>query len=320
MDRGVVAINAVSVGDGGRASDDHAHHAGCRELQASEEQFRLLAQNCADVLLQTIDGTLVWASPALSPTLGWRPEEWVGHCLEDFTHPEDVGRLQMMRADVGQGHTSLFRIRVHDRAGELRWIEVHAGPNLTAEGRNIGMVATLRAVDDQVEAERQWEHLARFDALTGLMNRAQALQAVEEVMEQTPRTGSRIALLFCDLDRFKVINDEYGHRVGDAVLRAMGERIRECIRADDFAARIGGDEFLVVLTGLHDEAEAMVIAEKIRSAADRAVAFNPVGLIRSGMSIGVAVARPGETGDRLIERADTAMYRAKRAGRNLVSA
>ena len=289
-------------------------------MAESEARYRLLAENSSDVVVQTLDGVMTWASPALTPALGWRAEEWIGRCLDDFTHPEDVGRLQMRRADIGQGHSSLFRLRLRDPAGDHHWVEVHAGPNLDDTGRNVGMVASFRVIDEQVEVERQREHLARFDALTGLLNRAQVIDAVREVIEQTPRTGSRAAILFCDVDRFKVINDEHGHGVGDAVLRSLGERIRECIRADDFAARIGGDEFLVVLIGLHDEEEAMNIAEKIRSAADMPIELNPAGSIRTGMSIGVALAQAGESLDRFIERADTAMYRAKRAGRNLVSA
>ena len=315
-----MAVGAIDRGDARQAVVTGSHDLGCAELRLSEEQFRLLAQNCADVLLQTVNGTITWISPALAVMLGWRPEEWIGHCLEDFTHPEDVGRLQMMRADIGQGRTSLFRIRVDDRNGRAHWIEIHAGPNRTKDGVNVGMVATFRAVDEQVEAERQREHLARFDALTGLMNRTEVFEAVRDVMDQTPRTGSRVAVLFCDVDRFKVVNDEYGHAVGDVVLRTLGERIRECIRSDDFAARIGGDEFLVVLTGLHEEREALTIAEKIRLVADQSVAVSPAARIRATVSIGIAISSAGETADHLVQRADTAMYRAKKAGRNLVSA
>lgn len=288
-------------------------------LAESETRYRLLAENASDVVVQTLDGVMTWLSPALVPALGWRPDEWIGHCLDDYTNPEDVGRLQMRRADVGQGHSSLFRLRLLGREGGYHWVEVHAGPNLDDGGRNSGMVASFRVIDEQVEVERQREHLARFDALTGLMNRAQVIDTVRDVIEQTPRTGSQSAILFCDVDRFKDVNDEFGHAVGDTVLRSLGERIRECIRADDFAARIGGDEFLVVLIGLHGEQEALTIAEKIRSAADQPIALNPAGQIRTGLSIGVALAQPGETVDRFIERADTAMYRAKQAGRNLVS-
>ena len=103
------------------------------------------------------------------------------------------------------------------------------------------------------------------------------------------------------------------------MLRQLGERIRECIRSDDFAARIGGDEFLVVLTGLHDADEATGIAEKIRGAAVAPIEVGASSTIATSLSIGVALAEPDETVDRFIERADTAMYRAKKNGRNRVA-
>lgn len=291
-----------------------------RSLAESESRYRLLAEHVSDVVLQTVSGTMTWLSPSLLTALRWRPEEWIGRSMEDFTHPEDVARLQMRRADVSQGRTSLFRIRLSDSTGAHHWVDMHAGPNIDSLGANIGMIASFRVIDAQVEAERQREHLARFDSLTGLMNRAEAVEAVRHVVDQVPRTGSRVALLYCDVDHFKRVNDEYGHATGDLVLRTLGERIRECIRADDFAARIGGDEFLIVLNGLHDEREARAIAEKIRAAAEEPITLYPAGVIRPGLSAGIALDASGETVEEFMERADIAMYRAKRAGRNLVSA
>ena len=125
-------------------------------------------------------------------------------------------------------------------------------------------------------------------------------------------------MLFCDIDRFKGINDTFGHGAGDEVLRTLGDRVSAAIRVDDFAARIGGDEILVVLTGVSDLDAAEAVAEKIRSAAAEAIPYDGGPDLHTSLSIGVAIAHPGESSDALIERADNAMYAAKRAGRDQV--
>jgi diguanylate cyclase (GGDEF)-like protein len=125
-------------------------------------------------------------------------------------------------------------------------------------------------------------------------------------------------VLFCDLDKFKEINDTHGHRVGDEVLGAVAERLRAGLRhADDVAARVGGDELMVVLHGVHDEADALAVAEKLRVAVAEPIT-TAAGSLQVTMSLGVALARPEETTEELIARADSAMYTAKQTGRNQV--
>ena len=150
------------------------------------------------------------------------------------------------------------------------------------------------------------------------MNRGEVLRAVDGLTTRHGRIGQQTAVLFCDIDRFKDINDVHGHAAGDEVLRALSERVRLSIRADDHAARIGGDELLVVLAGISDLDAATDIAEKIRTAAAQPIDYPGGVTLATTMSIGVTLARPGETTDALIERADTAMYRAKQSGRDQV--
>ena len=126
-------------------------------------------------------------------------------------------------------------------------------------------------------------------------------------------------MLFCDLDHFKEVNDNNGHQAGDAVLQAMAMRIRSCLRGSDLAARIGGDELMVVLPGLHGLPDALAIAEKLRRLASEPVP-TPGGEVQISMSVGVALACAGESLDALIARADTAMYTAKQQGRDQVVA
>jgi diguanylate cyclase (GGDEF)-like protein len=151
------------------------------------------------------------------------------------------------------------------------------------------------------------------------MNRKEILHEIASVTSHSPRTGQFTAVLFCDLDRFKVINDTHGHAAGDEVLREVAGRIAQSVRKDDIVARIGGDELLVLLTGVHGLEEATTIAEKIRARAEEPVT---VGLLRltTSLSIGVTLSRRDESTDDLVARADMAMYRAKDQGRNRVIA
>jgi diguanylate cyclase (GGDEF)-like protein len=181
-----------------------------------------------------------------------------------------------------------------------------------------GIVATSRIVDAEVAAEQQLEHRARTDELTELLNRKEVLSRIETLGAQSRRSGHELAVLFCDLDRFKEINDRHGHAAGDEVLRVTADRLRSILRtSDDLAARIGGDELLVVLHGVQDMDNAVAIAEKLRTAAAQPVS-TPAGPVTATLSIGVTLARPDETTDTLVARADSAMYRAKHSGRNRI--
>ena len=153
----------------------------------------------------------------------------------------------------------------------------------------------------------------------GLMNRKEILSEIAAVTSHGPRTGQQTAVLFCDIDRFKDINDTHGHAAGDEVLRVTAGRISQSVRKHDIVARIGGDEVLVLLTGVHSLEEA----ERDRGEDPCPVrGTDHVGALRltSSLSIGVTLARHDESTDDLVARADTAMYEAKELGRNRVIA
>lgn len=126
--------------------------------------------------------------------------------------------------------------------------------------------------------------------------------------------------MFLDLDQFKAINDAFGHEAGDSVLRTLGVRVTSLIRDTDFAARVGGDELLVVLVGLHEHADALRLAERIRTRCSQPVNLGGGVEVATTVSIGLAYSHPGDTAQQLIRRADDALYRAKAAGRNNVQA
>lgn len=167
------------------------------------------------------------------------------------------------------------------------------------------------------ESEEEVRRLAYYDAVTELPNRWLLLERLRQALVQGGRYGHLTALLFMDLDNFKRINDTLGHDIGDALLRAFGQRLKHCVRAGDTAARLGGDEFVVVLPEIAHTDDAVVVAEKIIAAMNESIAIKEHHICIT-TSIGIASHRPGDSFDskELLRRADIAMYEAKRSGRN----
>jgi diguanylate cyclase (GGDEF)-like protein len=194
-------------------------------------------------------------------------------------------------------------------------VEILTRPFFDADGVRDGTACSVRVVDDEIEAEQELERRARHDQLTGLLNRNEVLDRLDALGSDSRRAGTGTAVLFCDLDGFKAVNDTHGHAVGDLVLRTVADRVRGAVREDDLVARIGGDEMLVVLQHLHGVDEALAVADQIRQAV-APVIEGRAGRVAVTMSIGVAMVVPGDTSDEVIARADAAMYQAKEAGRD----
>lgn len=173
-------------------------------------------------------------------------------------------------------------------------------------------------ITDRKIAEDRNQHLAYHDVLTGLPNRSLFRDRVQHAIASAERERSRLALMFVDLDRFKPVNDTYGHGVGDQLLKAVAERLYRCLRKSDSPARLGGDEFVVLLPAIKTERNALEIAEKIRH--EMSVPFEIDGLtLEISASIGVAIYPDhADNAQRLVDCADLAMYYAKAEGRNRV--
>jgi diguanylate cyclase (GGDEF)-like protein/PAS domain S-box-containing protein len=289
-------------------------HEADAKLAASEEQFRLLAENSTDVVVRIgRDGTVLWVSPSVASVLGWSPADCIGRAGDDFFASSE-GREQFRRdlQAALAGQAIVLRTQLMAKRGDVHWVEIHAGPYRTATGQIDSIVASFRGIDAEVEAERILEHRASTDELTSLLNRKEVLERVEVLNR---RGGHQLAVLWCDIDRFKVVNDTYGHATGDAVLKTLADRIRGCLRStDDMGARIGGDELLVLLHNVRDLQDAVGVAEKLRGAAAEPIP-TAAGPVTITLSIGVVLAQPDEGTDALIARADNAMYEAKKCGR-----
>ena len=182
-----------------------------------------------------------------------------------------------------------------------------------------GWIAVAIDTTDRRVAEDDARHLAHHDPLTGLPNRRLLIDRLDRALTRDDRSGELVGLLFCDLDNFKMINDVYGHAGGDRLLHEVARRFEDQARGSDTVARVGGDEFVIVLQGLAEPDDATRIAERIRAAIARPIVAGEHQM-RVTCSIGVAIADDATTDvDSLLARADAAMYRAKEAGRDQVA-
>lgn len=284
----------------------------------AEARYRLLADNAVDIIVHLRDDDVVWVSPSIEAALGGPVERWAGPALRRSIHPDDRKTLAMATRRVADGESVLQRFRVQAADGTYHWVDSHGKRYVDAQGRNDGVIAALRIVDDQVKAEQRLERMARFDTLTGLVNRAEAIGRLEAALQQPQPAGTCVGVLFCDVDHFKAINDTWGHGTGDAVLATLAARIRDSVRRGDTVGRTGGDEILVLLPGVQHMDEVARIAEKIRRRSAEPIEVSGQ-TIRATLSIGATIAVPGEAVASITARADAAMYRAKSGERNTVA-
>lgn len=287
------------------------------ERADAETRYRILADNAVDIVVHLHGDNVAWVSPSVEAALGGPPQRWIGSNFRRRIHPDDLESVATALQRVAGGESVRQRFRVCSDDGSYHWIDGHGKRYVDAEGNTDGLIAALRVIDDEVEAEQRLERLARFDTLTGLVNRAEAIRRLESALQQPPTLGRHLGILFCDVDRFKDINDTWGHGVGDAVLTTLASRIRECVRQGDTVGRTGGDEILVLLPGIQSIEEAARIAEKIRCRAAEPIHVSGMTICAT-LSIGATIAVPGEPVSSITARADAAMYQAKLGDRNTV--
>ena len=287
-------------------------------LRASEERFRALVQHAADVILVLeVDGTVRHVSPAVRSVLGYEPDRLVGTRGWTLVHEGDAQSAQAFHAELldTRGGSRSVELRWQHREGSWRWLEVK-GTNLLHQPEVRGIVLNARDISRHKSLEQQLVQRALHDQLTGLPNRMLFMDRLEQALERCARRGKFAAVLFLDLDRFKLVNDNFGHDRGDQLLVQVAERLRTCLRRVDTIARIGGDEFTVLLEEVGSAGDATLVADRIIDGVPRVLPDREPGDLRRRPASAIALGAPdqGTTAQGLLRNADIAMYRAKANG------
>ena len=275
------------------------------------------------------DGIVRHANAALGELVGEHSDLLIGRRLRELVVDDDVEDLDETLNAVVEDLDLVcrFEVRFDHRSGNQRWGEGGVAAVTGGDGSLVGLVVQVQDITgrkhrelarDSEREELSW--VATHDELTGLPNRRLLDEHLTMSLRRLRRTERRLAVLFCDLDRFKPVNDEYGHEAGDAVLVTVAHRLNAACRETDIVARFGGDEFIVVCEGLHNVMETEVVAERVLAAVAEPISLADDVIVSVGTSIGIALAKPGESAPDLLARADAAVYAAKNDPRGLVFA
>jgi diguanylate cyclase (GGDEF)-like protein/PAS domain S-box-containing protein len=281
-----------------------------RRMMQELDRFKHLFRHSND-LVTVIDATgyVLYTSPSSVRILGYPHGYRHPMGVLGLVHPDDRATIQGELESLLDGTRAdePFTTRVIRSDGDVRHMECLV-TNLLDEPAVRGIMITARDVTERVQLTEQLARLALHDPLTELPNRQLLTTAIEAALDNQAKTGRRVGLCFIDLDGFKRVNDAWGHAVGDQLIRSTADRLRQTVRMGDLAARIGGDEFVVLLDGVDGPEQAEGIARRIH---DALIAPADDDSATCGASIGVAVSVPGDTASALLRRADAAMYTAK---------
>lgn len=286
-------------------------------LSRADDHLRRLVQNSAD-FIGVIDpwGEITYLSPAVARVLGYEPAELLHQEMRSLFDPVDYDAIdafwQKLHDAPEQAQSGSVRIR--HKSGTWRWIGVTCA-NRFDDPAIQGIVVNARDVTAQIELEDRLARMAYTDHLTGLASRTRFTNRLQRALD----SGQPIAVLFADLDRFKLINDSLGHEAGDEALVALAERFKGCVDPDDVVARLGGDEFAVLLHGA-DDASAWSTAQCLLHAMQAPVTLQQRYRTVLNTSIGIAVSGPDlDNQNALLRAADLALYRAKADGRAIAA-
>lgn len=286
-------------------------------LIRSEEKYRLIAENMTDlVTVIDKDGVIVYASPSLTPVLGFPLEYFEGKSAIDIVHPEDLPEVEEHFYSLFQSlESSEMEFRYRHKTKEWIWLEAK-GTYFVDEKNGEGFVLVVsRVIEEKKMMREKLMQMAFHDELTGLPNRRLFQEIMRQTLKEAKRNEENCALLYMDLDRFKWVNDQLGHSVGDELLKQLSKRVRCSLRESDVFARQGGDEFLMLLPDT-DENEAKAISRRVLDSLQEDWQIRGYSFTTTS-SIGIAMfPQDGATMDELMTNADNALYRAKENGRN----
>ncbi|HET8628398.1 MAG TPA: EAL domain-containing protein [Thermomicrobiales bacterium] len=286
-----------------------------RALAESEQRYRSLFDHNPDAVF-SLDpaGRIVSANAAIEALTGYSVAEALALETAHLVAPDDHERIRRHFAEALAGRAQHVELALRHKRGRPVDAQVTLLP-IRVDGRLVGVFGIAKDISARRAYEEQLQHQAFHDPLTGLPNRALFLDRLGHALDHARRRGEGVAVLFVDLDRFKVINDSLGHEAGDLLLIAVANALKGCLRPEDTAARLGGDEFTVLLERVADITAAVAVAERILRALQAPLALSGYDLVVTG-SLGIALSTP-ERNDpvELMRQADVALYRAKAQGR-----
>lgn len=285
-----------------------------REIEQSErEDFDALVRNSSDVI--TVigpDGAIRYQSPSVERIFGHDPAGLIGTALAEWLHPEDWPHAFAVVAEAAARPSGRWLIECRWRHADGSWRDTEITlANLLDDPKIERLVLNTRDVTERKELEKELTKQAHEDPLTKVANRALFRDRMERALARASRRAERLAVLLLDLDGFKEVNDEFGHRGGDEVLVEIAERLVDCVREVDTVGRWGGDEFVILLEGTNDREAASIVAERI-AAALKVPCMVAGREVTIKASLGISMSDRGGTVDDLLRQADLAMYAAKR--------
>jgi len=287
-------------------------------LRESENRYRLLAENMNDlVCLHDLNGRYLYVSPSCEALLGYQYREMLGQDPYTFFHPEDCNYIyQDAHVVVLIGKPAPITYRMRHKSGHYIWFETLTKPIFDATGQVVQLQTTSRDVTERIQVQNQLKHDALHDALTGLPNRHLLMERLELAINRAKRLEDyHFAVIFLDLDRFKVINDSLGHLVGDQLLIIVAQKLQATLRGVDLAVRLGGDEFVILLEEIKGIQDAVRAAECIFAELQTPLTIAGQEVYTTS-SIGIVLGTKDyiQASD-LLRDADIAMYRAKVRGK-----
>ncbi len=292
-----------------------------KALQESEQRFRTAGKAAYDLIYEwdvatdslewfgDVDGMLGYPEGEISRDIN----AWLG-----LIHPEDIQTL-VDAVELHRTSTEAIRYeyRIRQHSGEYRHWSDHGLPLLDDRGQPYRWIGVCKDISAQKEHQRQLEYIAHYDTLTDLPNRVLLIDRLQQAMAQEQRRGQQLAVVYVDLDGFKAINDAHGHDVGDRLLAALANRLKQALREGDTIARLGGDEFVAVLLDIGGTVDYVPLLKRLLEASARPVHMDE-RVLQVSASLGVTFYPQAEEtdADRLLRQSDLAMYQAKLAGKN----
>ncbi|MGG6294866.1 EAL domain-containing protein [Leptolyngbya sp. AN02str] len=288
-------------------------------LRDREERFRLLAENTRDLIcLHEINGCFLYLSPSCKALLGFEPSELQGKNPLHLLHPDDRRIVQVaIRQTVTHNRESPITYRIRKKNGDYIWLESFVKPVTMHDHQQVYLQTSSRDVTDKVRIQEQLQYDAVHDLLTGLPNRTLLLERLNLALERLDQNARFLfAVLFVDLDRFKMINDSLGHLAGDQLLLMVAAKLKAAIRPTDLAARLGGDEFVILLEDVENPQDVFRVSDRILECLRSPVELGTHEVVMSA-SIGIVMGTSAyKSSLDLLRDADIAMYSAKEKGKD----